>query len=317
MPQAPARRLPADRDLLRALVDDAPVGVVLLDADSRVTRMNEVLVGILGSSREALLGQVLASSDETRAGHGIAGVASALVGTGGRSLRAEVPLRTGDGRWVHAAVHVTRLRDESGADAGCLVHVLDLTERHMHARDLEHLARHDPLTGLLNRHGFRERLDEHVALCGRYGGTGALLLLDLDDFRAVNDALGPTGGDGVLVSTAEVLRDRLRATDLTGRLGGDEFAVLLPRAVVDEAEVVAHALRHAVADRVSAAGVQGRPWRVTVRVGVAAVHVDRLGADALLADAGLAVQEAKTPGASGVVVASDVGGAPPPGSRTA
>ena len=120
--------------------------------------------------------------------------------------------------------------------------VQDITDRRRLEDQLRHLADHDPLTGLLNRRGIDRALAQHVARGRRYGAEGALLVLDLDGFKAVNDSLGHAAGDELIVTCAAALQNRLRETDILGRLGGDEFAVLLPAEGEAEAVIVAEAI---------------------------------------------------------------------------
>ena len=124
-------------------------------------------------------------------------------------------------------------------DAPVLVHAVDVTEQRLAERRMRHLVDHDPLTGLLNRRGLAAAMQTQVAQSRRYGSAGALLVLDLDGFKAVNDTLGHDAGDKLLVRIADELRACLRETDVLARLGGDEFAVILPRETLDEAAVVA------------------------------------------------------------------------------
>jgi diguanylate cyclase (GGDEF)-like protein len=104
----------------------------------------------------------------------------------------------------------------------------DVTDRRRFEERLQHLADHDPLTDLFNRRRFEDELEREVARASRYGHGGALLLMDLDDFKSVNDTFGHIWGDETLRRVAVLLRERLRTTDVLARLGGDEFAVLLP-----------------------------------------------------------------------------------------
>ena len=108
-----------------------------------------------------------------------------------------------------------------------IVQVEDIGDRKQTERELRLLADHDALTGLLNRRGFMDGLHRELRRMDRRGEYGALLVLDLDNFKLVNDTAGHLAGDEVLRTTAEVLRRRLRATDVIGRLGGDEFAALV------------------------------------------------------------------------------------------
>jgi diguanylate cyclase (GGDEF)-like protein len=126
--------------------------------------------------------------------------------------------------------------------------------------ELSVLSRTDPLTGCLNRRGFSERLDAELARASREGGQVALIQLDLNGFKAVNDRRGHAAGDELLRWVGSTLNGLLRASDATGRLGGDEFALLLPGLTSDEARAVADRTLAALAERIGAtAGVAVHP----------------------------------------------------------
>ncbi len=118
-------------------------------------------------------------------------------------------------------------------------------------RDLEDLATRDPLTGLLNRRSLMDRMREAQALNRRYGTLTTVMLLDLDDFKLVNDTLGHAVGDEVLVTVSNVLRNSVRANDQAFRFGGDEFVVMLPRTPPEVARGLAERLVRSVAERCS------------------------------------------------------------------
>jgi len=107
------------------------------------------------------------------------------------------------------------------------------------------LASRDPLTGLFNRRRLEEELSSHLAASRRYGTTGALLVLDLDHFKPINDTFGHQAGDLVLRAVGEILRTATREADVPARLGGDEFVVLLPHADATGAEMCARTCRAA------------------------------------------------------------------------
>jgi diguanylate cyclase (GGDEF)-like protein len=133
-----------------------------------------------------------------------------------------------------------------------------LAERQRH--ELAELSRTDPLTGCLNRRGFAERLDAELARAERDGGEVALIQLDLNDFKAVNDRRGHAAGDELLRWVGSTMAGLLRGSDATGRLGGDEFAMLLVGVSADEARAVADRTIAALAERIGAtAGVACHP----------------------------------------------------------
>jgi diguanylate cyclase (GGDEF)-like protein len=112
--------------------------------------------------------------------------------------------------------------------------------------EFQRLALTDDLTGLANRRRFREELHAQCAAAARHGAQLSLLLLDVDNFKEINDRLGHVAGDDVLRTIAATLRSRLRASDLPARIGGDEFAVLLPQTSAAEAETVAASLSSSI-----------------------------------------------------------------------
>jgi diguanylate cyclase (GGDEF)-like protein len=131
---------------------------------------------------------------------------------------------------------------------------VDAAERERVEERLQELVGRDPLTGVLNRRSFEAELGRHMAHGRRYGMTGALIVLDVNGFRSINEEHGIRAGDRVLVEVASTLANRLRDTDVLGRIGGDQFGVLLPRARPPEAERVSQALEDAIAEEVRMGG---------------------------------------------------------------
>src|SRR5690606_7441947 len=148
-----------------------------------------------------------------------------------------------DGRVLQINQIPIRIKD---TDVGRLWIAADVTERREHERNLERLAATDPLTGLANRRALLEGVERELRRTDSAPGNGALLMLDLDHFKSINDTYGHAGGDKVLVHLAVLLRSMLRQHDVAGRLGGEEFAVLLPEANLDSATAIAERLRVAV-----------------------------------------------------------------------
>ena len=160
---------------------------------------------------------------------------------------------------------------------------------------LELLATHDPLTTVLNARAFASQVAQELGRNRRYGRPLALIYLDLDDFKKVNDAHGHATGDAVLRLVADAMRSAVRQADFVGRLGGDEFGVLMPE--------TDGSLAHAVANRL-AGGIRtvfrGTP-SVTASIGVVAVTGTEAGSDDLLRKADQAMYEAKRAGKDRVV----------------
>jgi diguanylate cyclase (GGDEF)-like protein/PAS domain S-box-containing protein len=180
--------------------------------------------------------------------------------------------------------------------------VTDVTERRSFEAELRFLADHDALTGLPNRRRFHDELQRHLAFTARYGGEGAVLLFDLDNFKYLNDTQGHKAGDRYLVSLAGVLKDRLRQTDVVARLGGDEFGVLLPAAGPVQARRVADLLAEAVRDH--APLVAGQPVKLSTSIGIACFGHGSADPDELLAAADLAMYDAKEAGRDKIGMAS-------------
>ncbi|MFN8216530.1 MAG: EAL domain-containing protein [Solirubrobacterales bacterium] len=170
------------------------------------------------------------------------------------------------------------------------------------AAELRHLADHDPLTGLLNRRSFRSRLDRHTSFSARYGGQGAVMIIDIDGLKEVNDKLGHQPGDQLIRRVADVLRERVRATDIVARLSGDEFAVLMPQTDTAGALQLGEDLRAEVAEGFPADAELGI---ATISVGITMFGgKGGAGAEAVLVAADQAMYRAKEEGRNRIALFS-------------
>jgi diguanylate cyclase (GGDEF)-like protein len=159
--------------------------------------------------------------------------------------------------------------------------------------ELRYLADHDSLTGLLDRRRFRTELDQYVSFSARYGGQGAVMIIDIDDLKAINDSQGHHAGDTLIRQIAAILRERVRATDIVARLSGDEFAVLMPQSDVSGALQLGEDLRAQVAEEAAAANADG----ATISVGITMFGGERgIGTEAVLLAADQAMYSAKEEG---------------------
>ncbi len=160
--------------------------------------------------------------------------------------------------------------------------------------ELRYLADHDPLTGLLDRRRFRAELDGYVSFSARYGGQGAVMIIDIDGLKAVNDSLGHHAGDNLIRLIGKTLRERVRTTDIVARLSGDELAVLMPQTDVEGALQLGENLRAQVAESARPAP-EADP--VTISVGIAMFGSEQSGgSEAVLIAADEAMYRAKEDG---------------------
>ncbi|MBV8160708.1 MAG: EAL domain-containing protein [Acidimicrobiia bacterium] len=199
-----------------------------------------------------------------------------------------------DGSWRWLEYSVTDLRDEPTVD-GYVVVARDVTERKDAEQQLMHQALHDALTRLPNRALFLDRLGLALSRLERRPGLAAVFFLDLDYFKVVNDSLGHSAGDQVLVAVADRLQQSLRDGDTAARLGGDEFAVLCEE-LVDEGEAVQIAERLGAAIASQPVPVERRELVVTVSIGVAFAAHSNQRPESLLRDADAAMYRAKERG---------------------
>jgi len=198
--------------------------------------------------------------------------ASPLV-TGSPHVRsyAGIPLRTPEGYNVGSLCAMdTVVRHFTVAEVAILTNFATIVCDEL---ELRMIAQVDHLTGALTRRGFVEQAEREVARSHRYTRPGALVMLDLDHFKSINDTHGHAAGDQVLQQVARIAGVTLRPSDLFGRLGGEEFALLLPETTGDEAVVVAERLRGAIADHPIAL-TDGRMLPVSASFGVAALGPD-------------------------------------------
>ncbi|HWG95256.1 MAG TPA: EAL domain-containing protein [Mycobacteriales bacterium] len=283
-----AEELRAAHERFRALADRAPLAVFCAPSGEHVRYANPCLGDLLGVPPEALTGT--AWLDRVHAEDRPA-VASALA----RVLRGaaqDLPLRVvrPDGEQRSVRARVVPVRDGSGT--GFVGTLEDVTERQVWEASLAHEAAHDPLTGLLNRSRLLHLLDEQLRAAP--AGRPALLLVDLDDFKRVNDALGHDGGDRLLREVARRLRHAVREGDVVSRFGGDEFAVLCAD-VPDErtAGEVARRVHGAVTGPLR---LGGAAVPVSGSIGVVLAGPGHVEAADVLRDADAAMYQAKSAG---------------------
>lgn len=291
-PRLNAGRPGAVRDPYRQTFLSSPIGTAIATPSGRLATVNHALCDLLGRSAPELTKvrwSALAHAEDLVA---VTEAVRRLLAGDLTSYQGECRVRHADGRWLWTLLHVSVLRREDGTPYRLLGQVQDITERRRTEAALAHRALHDPLTDLPNRALLLDRLKNALAHADRVPGSVALLFIDLDRFKQVNDRLGHDVGDALLVQVAERLLQAIRAADTAARLGGDEFVVLC-------AEVAGEAEARVIAGRVA----QGfaRPFRVghrhvrlTASVGIGIATGRDTRPEDLLSRADAAMYRAKT-----------------------
>lgn len=223
----------------------------------------------------------------------------------GRTLRVDRQATLQDAAGNEHAVKLTAapIRDRGGDIIGGVLTFHDVTEMRRTARRLAYEARHDALTGLLNKREFFVRLEDALDTARHDGMSHALGYLDLDNFKTVNDAVGHAAGDELLKQLTEEIKSNLRRTDLIARLGGDEFAILFYGCTLDDARKVADAIVKSVSRFQFDWGDQ--QFRVGVSIGVVDLNGDSVNAEYVLEQADKACYQSKGDGRNQVSLAGE------------
>jgi diguanylate cyclase (GGDEF)-like protein/PAS domain S-box-containing protein len=285
------------REALAQLIDTVPAMVTAADRDGRLLFVNAAQAEALGLSQADLLGRPVSEVFGSERGDFSRELDEEVFARAEALPAFEEAARWPDGRRVELLTTKAPLRDSQGRVTAVLSTSIDITERKRAEERLVHLAQHDPLTGLPNRAYLAERLRESCTR-GRRGGDGfALHFLDLDRFKAVNDALGHEAGDRLLVQAARRLRTAMRDEDLVTRLGGDEFAIL--QEDISSAAEAAHLAGRILAAFEKPFRIAERSFSVKASIGITLFPKDSTGADELLRNADLAMYRAKRAGGGG------------------
>lgn len=244
----------------REIVEAIASGIWTLDQDNITTLVNPAMAQMLGHTSAAMQGTSLFDYVEPIAI--IQARRELQKCREGERVRLELPLRRRDGEVAWSLLSASPLPDAGSGYAGALAIVTELSELTEMKRRLTFLSEHDPLTGLFNRRHFISELDRQLTYAARSRRAGAVLTLDLDNFKTFNDLYGHQSGDAVLIAVADVLKLRLGRTDIAARLGSNDFAVVLPEATHLQALGCAQHIRAQLRD-------QSRESTITASIGVA------------------------------------------------
>jgi diguanylate cyclase (GGDEF)-like protein/PAS domain S-box-containing protein len=287
------RVLRRSEERFRSLIRNAADVILILDGEGAIGYQSPAAGRIWGYQPEALTRTSMFALIHPEDGLRAQTLFARVVEQPETNVTGDLRLRHADGSWRHSEVIVTNLLADTSV-GGIVATFRDITERRTFEDKLSHLAFHDPLTGLPNRALFVDRLEQALKRADRHSHSVAVLFLDLDNFKVVNDSLGHQAGDRLLVTVAERLTGVLRVQDTVARLGGDEFTVLLED-IRDETEAADAADRLAAALRTPVA-LGEREIFVTASIGVALSTTGRDQPEDLLRNADLAMYRAKTNG---------------------
>ena len=293
---------------LSQALEQNPNLVLITDPAGHIEYVNEAFVQATGFHREDVFGR---NPDMLRRGDAESGSFADAMDSARVALpwiREVTALRKNGSTYVECE-QVSAIRDAVNEVSHFLVVKEDITQRKNAENEIRQLAFYDQLTGLPNRRLMMDRLTQALTASARHGRWGALLMIDLDNFKTLNDTMGHAAGDTLLIEAAERLKSCVRAGDTVARLGGDEFVVILQdldgsaRAVV-QSETVAGKIRLRLAQpyeiRGGNVGAEARNHYCTSSIGVALFHDREASPDELMKRADTAMYQAKAAGRNAV-----------------
>lgn len=277
------------------LYEHAPCGYHSLDENGLVVRMNHTELEWLGYRREEVVGRMRIFDLFTPPGEQTFRENYPRLIETGYLHDLEFEMKRKDGTVLPVLANATAIRDADGRFVSSRSTLFDITERRKLERELERQARIDMLTGLNNRRHFFELSEPQLARSRRHGEALSLLMMDLDNFKLVNDTYGHHIGDAALRKLSEVCRHTFREIDIIGRLGGEEFAALLPETGGGEAMEVAERVRRSV-ENAAVTLDTGALLHFTVSIGVSSFEGTDAKVDTMLKRADAALYQAKNGG---------------------
>jgi diguanylate cyclase (GGDEF)-like protein/PAS domain S-box-containing protein len=284
-------------DTLESIAD----AVICTDISGNITFFNPIASSMVGWPLKAAVGRHLAETFRIVDATTRQPILDPMVKAASENLTGTLPsncvLIDRDGREVFIEDSVAPIHDREGTVTGAVIVFRDVSAARARAERMTHLAQHDCLTGLPNRLLFCDRVGQAISLARRHGGQIAVLFLDLDDFKQINDSLGHAAGDKLLQSVARRLLACVREPDTVSRYGGDEFALLLQDVYrPQDAAATARRVLRALGEVYS---VDGHQLHVTASIGVSIYPGDGFDAETLIRNADAAMYRAKKNGCQG------------------
>jgi diguanylate cyclase (GGDEF)-like protein/PAS domain S-box-containing protein len=287
------RRMEQKAQHFQALVQSSDDAIISKSLEGIVTSWNAGAEAVFGFSEQEMVGQPIALLIPTERTDEENDILARL--TRGEKVRhfETVRLRK-DGSSIHVSVTISPILNQQGVVVGASKIARDITPLLQYRAQLEHVARHDPLTDLPNRHLFSDRLQQALVLARRQKLVLAIVYIDLDGFKHINDNFGHLAGDALLVTVSTRIKDTLREVDTLARLGGDEFAaVLVDVQGLEECKELIQRVLWVCAEPVL---LGGRVARVSASIGLTLYPMDDATPEDLLAHADQAMYRAKKAG---------------------
>jgi diguanylate cyclase (GGDEF)-like protein/PAS domain S-box-containing protein len=284
-----------------ALLRNASDGIHILDSTGNVQEASDAFCAMLGYSRVEIIGMNVTQWDAHLRTEDLPSIVQSYIDKSARSQFETMNLRK-DGSLFDVEISVLPIELDGNPLLFCSSR--DISERKRSEQQVEHLAYHDQLTGLPNRTLFLDRLSQAMTSSRRYKRFGAVLFVDLDKFKIINDVHGHTIGDQVLKEVARRLTYKLRQTDIVSRFGGDEFVILLPelstnqQAAAERSFSVAEEIRAALEKPVR---IDGQDHLVTSSIGVSLFPKEDEGVEDMIREADIAMYRAKENGRNTLV----------------
>jgi diguanylate cyclase (GGDEF)-like protein/PAS domain S-box-containing protein len=282
-----------ERSYTENIISSIADAVIVTDTKNVIVKINQAVEDLTGISADEIIGRKamsLVASDQQAA---IISMGK-MVFLEGRIRSMESSLTTKGGREVAVSVSGAMIEDLQGKHIGNVFVAKDITSLKQAQAHLNHLANHDSLTGLPNRLLLEDRLNQALARIAWHNRTMALLLLDLDQFKLVNDTLGHSAGDMLLKVVAKRLCHCVRDGDTVARLGGDEFVVVLDdMAKVDDIKKIADKILKLLREPID---LQGHKYTATTSIGISYAPQQGSSPDALMKNADTAMYQAKRAG---------------------
>lgn len=267
--------------------------IMITDHDNCIVTVNPAFTELTGYTQEEVVGKnpsMLSAGRTTREEYERMWAAISLKGY----WQGEIWDRRKDGGVYPKWLSISVMRDESGEIRFHIAHFSDISAERAAEAKLHHMAHHDMLTGLSNRVSLKDRLEHALALARRESSRVALLFIDLDRFKSINDTLGHHVGDELLIAVSQRLRQCVRESDLVARLGGDEFVVMLPG--LDQSPAAASVAEKIVASIGEPYLIGAHTLYTTPSVGIAIYPEDGADGESLMRNADAAMYHAKSAG---------------------